>query len=64
MNVLRIKVWLAGIGLVLGLVGMALELQGIIWVAVGCLGAAFLLRFVKRPVRRGEADAQSQRSDV
>lgn len=49
MNVLRIKVWLAGIGLVLGLVGIAFEMQGIIWVAVGCLVAAFLLRFVKRP---------------
>ena len=41
------KAWLGGVGLVVGLVGMALDLRWLIWVAVGCLAAAFLLRFVK-----------------
>jgi hypothetical protein len=42
------KAWLGGAGFVVGLVGMALGMRWIVWVAVGCLGAAFLLRFVKR----------------
>ncbi len=41
------KAWLGGVGLVVGLVGMALERRWIVWVAVGCLGAAFLLRFFR-----------------
>jgi hypothetical protein len=48
-NVVAAKPWLAGLGLVIGLVGMAFDIQWLIWAAVGCLGAAFLLRFVKRP---------------
>jgi len=48
-RVVAAKAWLGGLGLVVGLVGMALDSRWLIWVAVGCLGAAFLLRFVKRP---------------
>ena len=48
MRVATVKVWLGGVGLVIGLVGMALEIDWIVWVAVGLLGAAFLLRFLKR----------------
>ena len=48
MKVVAAKAWLGGIGLVIGLVGMALEIEWIVWVAVGCLGVAFLLRFVKQ----------------
>jgi membrane protein implicated in regulation of membrane protease activity len=44
-----VKLWLGGAGLVVGLGGMALEIEWIVWVAVACLAAAFLLRFVKRP---------------
>jgi hypothetical protein len=47
-SVVAAKAWLGGVGLVVGLVGMALDIRWLIWVAVGCLGAAFLLRFVKR----------------
>lgn len=52
MNVVAPKPWLGGLGLVVGLVGMALKIRWLVWVAVGLLGAAFLLRFVKRPFRR------------
>jgi len=48
-SVTAAKTWLGGTGLVVGLVGIALEIRWIVWVAVGCLGVAFLLRFVKRP---------------
>jgi len=47
-RVVTAKTWLGGTGLVIGLVGMALEIEWIVWVAVACLGAAFLLRFVKQ----------------
>ena len=49
MRVVAAKAWLGGVGLVGGLVGMALEIRWVLWVAVGCLGVAFLLRFVKPP---------------
>ena len=52
MSVVAPKAWLGGLGLVVGLVGMALETRWLVWVAVGLLAAAFLLRFVKRPFRR------------
>jgi len=48
-NVATVKMWLGGAGLVVGLVGMALEITWIVWVAVACVAAAFLLRFAKRP---------------
>lgn len=48
MRVATAKAGLGGIGLVVGLVGMALEIEWIVWVAVACLGAAFLLRFAKQ----------------
>jgi membrane protein implicated in regulation of membrane protease activity len=57
MNAFALKAWLAGVGLVAGIVGMAFDLQWLIYVAVGFLAASFLLRFVKP--RQGEADAQS-----
>ena len=47
MKAVAAKVWLGGIGLVVGLVGMALEIEWIVWVAVGLLAAAFVLRFYK-----------------
>ena len=47
MNAVAAKTWLAGIGLVVGLVGMALEIEWVVWVAVGLLAVAFLLRFIK-----------------
>ena len=42
------KAWLAGTGLVAGLVGMALARRWLVYVAVGLLLAAFLLRFAGR----------------
>jgi hypothetical protein len=45
----HLKAALGGIGLLLGLVGMSLHRRGLIWGAVACLGAAFVLRLaVKR----------------
>jgi hypothetical protein len=44
------KAWLGGSGLVVGLLGMAIEIEWIVWLAVGLLGAAFMLRFVKAGV--------------
>ena len=52
MSVVAPKAWLGGLGLVVGLVGMALEIRWLVWVAVGLLAAAFLLRFPKRPFWR------------
>ena len=48
MKFVTAKAWLGGVGLVVGLVGMALDLLWLIWLAVALLVAAFLLRFVKR----------------
>ena len=44
------KTWLGGLGLVVGLVGMALEIEWIVWIAVALLSAAFSLRFVRAGV--------------
>jgi hypothetical protein len=40
------KAWLGGVGIVVGLAGVVLAARGLVWVAVGFLGIAFLLRFV------------------
>ena len=42
------KAWLAGAGVVTGLAGMATERRSLVWIAVGLLGIAFVLRFVER----------------
>jgi hypothetical protein len=42
------KAWFAGAGLVSGLAGLATERRSLVWIAVGLLGIAFLLRFVER----------------
>jgi hypothetical protein len=42
-----VKAWIGSAGFVVGLVGMALAIDWIVWIGVGCLGLAFLLRFVK-----------------
>lgn len=52
----RIKAVLAAIGLALGLSGMALDLKLLVWIAVGLLGVAFLLRFVEPRSVDGESD--------
>jgi membrane protein implicated in regulation of membrane protease activity len=41
------KAWLGGAGLVAGLAGIALEIRWLVWVAIGLLGVAFVLRFRK-----------------
>jgi len=41
-----LKAWLGGSGLVTGLAGMVLEWRWLVWVAVGFLATAFLLRLV------------------
>jgi hypothetical protein len=45
---LQLKVGTAAVGFVAGLAGMAFERRWLVWVGVGLLGLAFLLRFVGR----------------
>jgi hypothetical protein len=47
MKASAVKAWIGGAGFVVGLVGIAVAIDWIVWIGVGCLGAAFLLRFVK-----------------
>ncbi len=42
------KAWLAGTGLVAGLVGIAIERRWLVWVAVGLLSVAVVLRVIER----------------
>ncbi len=42
------KAWLGGAGLAVGLVGIAAGRHWLVWVAVGLLGVAFLVRFAER----------------
>lgn len=58
---LRIKAGLAASGLVVGLSGMALDSRTFVWIAVGLLAVAFLLRFVepRAPAARPGADQPS-----
>jgi hypothetical protein len=47
----RLFVWkaaLAGAGLVVGLAGMALAVRWLVWIAVGLVAGAFVLRFAER----------------
>jgi hypothetical protein len=46
---MTLKSWAFGIGLTAAIVGMALTQRWLVWVAVGLLVVAFLLRFFKRP---------------
>ena len=43
-----LKAWLAGAGVAAGIAGMATGWRWLVWVAVGLLGVAFLLRFAER----------------
>jgi membrane protein implicated in regulation of membrane protease activity len=47
-SVFPAKAWLGGAGVVAGLAGMALQWRWLVYVAVGLLLAAFLLRFAGR----------------
>ena len=42
-----LKAWCGGIGLGVGLLGIALQQRWLVWAAVVLLGAAFLLRFAR-----------------
>lgn len=44
-----VKAGAMGLGLAAGIAGMALALSWLIWVGVGFLVVAFLLRFLPRP---------------
>ncbi len=41
----RLKACLGGVGGVVGLVGIAIDVRWLVWIAVGLLSGAFLLRF-------------------
>ena len=43
-----LKAWAFGLGLTMTIVGMALAMRWLVWVAVGLLAVAFLLRFLTR----------------
>lgn len=45
---MTLKAWAFGLGLAVGIVGIALTLRWLVWVAVGLLVVAFLLRFLTR----------------
>ena len=45
---MTLKSWAFGVGLTAAIVGMALTLRWLVWVAVGFLIVAFLLRFLTR----------------
>ena len=47
-DAVQLKVWVAAVGFIAGLAGMALERRWLVWVGVGLLGIAFLLRFAGR----------------
>lgn len=44
----QLKAWLGGVGVGIGLVGIAIDVRWLVWVAVGLLSGAFLLRFAER----------------
>jgi hypothetical protein len=44
----RLKAWLSGVAVAFGLAGMAIERRWLVWLAVGLLSGAFLLRFGER----------------
>jgi hypothetical protein len=43
-----LKAWLGGVGLAVGLAGMATGRRWLVWIAVALLATAFLLRFAER----------------
>ncbi|HTH66427.1 MAG TPA: hypothetical protein VL563_17220 [Gemmatimonadales bacterium] len=45
---MTLKAWAFGLGVSVGVVGMALTLRWLVWVAVVLLGVAFLLRFLSK----------------
>ncbi len=45
---MTLKAWAFGLGLAVGIVGMALTLRWLVWVAVALLVVAFLLRFLPK----------------
>ena len=42
------KAWLGGVGLVVGVAGMAWERRWLVWAAIALLAVAFLLRLAER----------------
>lgn len=42
------KAWIGGVGLAVGLAGMAWARPWLVWVAIGLLAVAFVLRFAER----------------
>ena len=44
----KLKAWLGAVGVGVGLVGIAIDVRWLVWVAVGLLSGAFLLRFAEK----------------
>jgi len=45
---MTLKAWAFGLGVAVGVVGMEIALRWLVWVAVGLLVVAFLLRFLPK----------------
>lgn len=52
---MTLKSWAFGVGLTAAILGMALTLRWLVWVAVGFLAVAFLLRFLTRPASKDQS---------
>jgi hypothetical protein len=48
LGLFELKAWTAAAGSTLGLAGMALQWRWLVWIGMGLLGVAFLLRFADR----------------
>jgi hypothetical protein len=46
---MTLKAWAYGLGLATAIVGMAVNFRWLVWVAVGFLAVALLLRFLNKP---------------
>ncbi len=52
---MTLKAWAFGVGLTAAILGMALTLRWLVWLAVGFLAVAFLLRFLTRPTSNDQS---------
>ena len=52
---MAVRAALGAVGLVVGVTGIALEQRWLVWVAVGLLGTAVIIRLIERRRRRAAA---------
>jgi len=54
------KVALFTVGAVLGLAGVFMELEWVVWVGIGALGAGMVLRLISDRHRRGAVEGEEE----